>query len=92
MGSLLACKAEFTPLPHNTTRVIIRNPPISWTPGQHVFLSCHSVVPLQSHPFTVASIPEDGVMELLIKSESGGTKRIFKHAEKTHGLSDATTR
>jgi predicted ferric reductase len=90
--SLLACKAEFTPLPHNTTRVVIRNPPISWTPGQHVFLSCHSVVPLQSHPFTIASIPEDGTMEFLIKSESGGTKRFFKHAEKTHSQSLASTR
>jgi predicted ferric reductase len=90
MKSFLACKAEFTPLPHNTTRVIIRNPPISWTPGQHMFLSCHSVVPLQSHPFTVASIPEDGVMEFLIKSESGGTRRFFRHAEKTHSQSDAS--
>jgi hypothetical protein len=92
MKSFLACKAEFTPLPHNTTRVVIRNPPISWTPGQHVFLSCQSVVPLQSHPFTVASIPEDGVMEFLIKSESGGTRRFFKHAEKGHGESDVLKR
>jgi predicted ferric reductase len=90
VNGFLTCKAEFTPLPHNTTRVIIRNPPISWTPGQHVFLSCHSIVPLQSHPFTVASIPEDGVMEFLIKSESGGTRRFFRHAEKMHGLSDAS--
>jgi predicted ferric reductase len=92
MNDFLACKAELTPLPHNTTRVVIRNPPISWSPGQHVFLSCHSVAPLQSHPFTVASIPEDGVMEFLIKSESGGTKRFFKHAEKSHGLPDVVTR
>lgn len=81
-----ACKAEFTPLPHNTTRIVIQNPPISWTPGQHVFLSCHSIVPLQSHPFTIASIPEDGKMEFLVKAETGGTRRFFRHAEKTHGL------
>lgn len=86
MSGFWACKAEFTPLPHQTTRVTIRNPPISWTAGQHVFLSCHSILPLQSHPFTVASIPEDGKMEFLIKSESGGTKRLFRHAEKSHGL------
>jgi hypothetical protein len=90
--SFLTCKADFTPLSHNTTRVVIPNPPISWTPGQHVFLSCHSVAPLQSHPFTIASIPEDGYMEFLIKSESGGTRRFFKHAEKTHDLSNALTR
>lgn len=89
---ILTCKAEFTPLSHNTTRVVIQNPPIKWTPGQHVFLSCHSIVPLQSHPFTVASIPEDGRMEFLIKSESGGTRRFFRHAEKSHRQSEATIR
>ncbi|PVH97956.1 hypothetical protein DM02DRAFT_532115 [Periconia macrospinosa] len=85
-SGLLTCKAEFTPLPHNTTRVVIHNPPINWTPGQHVFLSCQSIVPLQSHPFTIASVPADGRMEFLIKAETGGTRRFFKHAEKTHGL------
>ncbi|KAI4632384.1 uncharacterized protein J4E87_001857 [Alternaria ethzedia] len=87
LSGLWACKAEFTPLPHNTTRITIPNPPISWTPGQHVYLSCHSVVPLQSHPFTVASIPADGKMEFYVKAEKGGTKRLFKHAEKTGSLS-----
>jgi NAD(P)H-flavin reductase len=91
MKSIWACKAEFTPLPHNTTRVVIQNPPISWTPGQHVFLSCHSIAPLQSHPFTVASIPEDGRMEFYIKAEKGGTKRFFHHAEKSRTLSPSST-
>ncbi|KAF2116930.1 hypothetical protein BDV96DRAFT_631182 [Lophiotrema nucula] len=86
MSGLWACKAEFTPLPHKTTRIVIQNPPISWTPGQHVFLSCHSIVPLQTHPFTIASIPEDGRMEFLVKAETGSTKHFLKHAEKTHGL------
>jgi predicted ferric reductase len=85
MSGLWACKAEFTPLSNKTTRIVIRNPPISWTPGQHVFLSCQSVVPLQNHPFTIASIPADGKMEFLVKAESGGTKRFFRHAEQTHG-------
>lgn len=83
MKGLWACKAEFTPLPNNTTRIVVRNPPISWTPGQHVYLSCHSVVPLQSHPFTIASIPEDGKMEFFVKAEKGGTKQFYKHAEKS---------
>ncbi|KAJ4297991.1 ferric-chelate reductase Frp1 [Kalmusia sp. IMI 367209] len=90
MSGVWACKAEFTPLPHKTTRVVIQSPPISWTPGQHVFLSCHSILPLQSHPFTIASIPEDGKMEFLVKAETGGTKRFFKHAEKSHGLPAAS--
>ncbi|KAF2083307.1 hypothetical protein K490DRAFT_19076, partial [Saccharata proteae CBS 121410] len=89
MSGLWACKAKFTPLPHETTRITIDNPPITWTPGQHVFLSCHSVVPLQSHPFTIASIPEDNKMEFLVKSENGGTKRFLKHAEKARLLPTA---
>lgn len=82
MKGLWACKAEFTSLPHNTTRITIRNPPISWNAGQHVFLSCHSVVPLQSHPFTIASIPEDGKIEFYVKAEKGATRKFANHAEK----------
>lgn len=87
---LWACKAEFVPLPHDATRIIIHNPPIRWKPGQHVFLSCQSVVPLQNHPFTIASIPEDGRMEFVIKAEKGGTRRFFRHAEKSHASSTMT--
>jgi NAD(P)H-flavin reductase len=85
-SGLMACRAEFTPLPHKTTRIVIQNPPISWTPGQHVFLSCHSLAPLQNHPFTIASIPEDGKMEFLVKAEAGGTSRFLKYAEKIQAL------
>ncbi|KAJ4358969.1 ferric-chelate reductase Frp1 [Ascochyta clinopodiicola] len=91
-NGLWTCKAEFTPLPHDTTRITIRNPPISWSPGQHVFLSCQGIAPLQNHPFTIASIPEDGKMEFLIKAQSGGTRRFFKHAQKSQGLSDTLSR
>jgi FAD-binding domain/Ferric reductase NAD binding domain len=85
-SGIWACKAEFIPLSHNTTRVTIANPPINWEAGQHVFLSCHSIVPLQSHPFTICSLPEDGKMEFLIKAKRGGTSRFFRHAERNHSL------
>ncbi|KAI9786440.1 MAG: hypothetical protein M1839_006900 [Geoglossum umbratile] len=85
-NGIWACKAEFTPLSHSTTRVTITDPPISWGAGQHVFLSCHSIVPLQSHPFTICSLPEDGKMEFLIKAKRGGTGRFFRHATGNHGL------
>lgn len=81
-----ACKATFEPLRSDMTRIVIRNPPISWSVGQHVLLSCHSIAPFQSHPFTIASIPQDGTMEFLIKSKSGGTKRFFEHAQKHQRL------
>jgi predicted ferric reductase len=86
-----ACKAEFTALSNHTTKVTIYNPPISWKAGQHVFLSCHSIVPLQSHPFTIASLPEDGRMDFLIRSHGGGTKRMFSHASKHHLLPTTST-
>lgn len=89
--SFLTCQAEFTPLPHNITHVVIRNPPIGWSPGQHVFLSCQSVAPLQNHPFTIASIPEDGQMDFFIKAEKGGTRQFFRHAEKMIGVSNQST-
>ncbi|KZM18801.1 ferric-chelate reductase Frp1 [Ascochyta rabiei] len=89
---LWTCKAEFTPLSHDTTRITVTNPPISWCPGQHVFLSCQGIAPLQNHPFTIASIPEDGKMEFLVKAQSGGTRRFFKHAQKSQGLFDKDSR
>lgn len=73
-------KATFTPLPGNVTRISIPGPPFSWQPGQHAFLSCHSVLPLQSHPFTISSIPSDRRLEFLVRAEKGGTKKLFKHA------------
>jgi hypothetical protein len=31
-------------------------------------------------------------MEFLVKAQSGGTRRFFKHAQKSNGLSDTSTR
>lgn len=81
-----ACKATFEPLGPDMTRIIVNNPPINWSVGQHILLSCHTIAPFQSHPFTIASIPQDGKLEFLVKSKTGGTKRIFKHAQKHQGL------
>ena len=79
-----ACKASFTPLSHSTTRITIHHPPLNWKAGQHVFITCPSVVPLQSHPFTIVSLPSDGKMEFLVQSKKGGTRRFYNHAEKHH--------
>lgn len=81
-----ASKATFEPLDAETTRVVISKPPVSWKAGQHVLLSCHTIAPLQSHPFTIASVPSDGRMEFLIKSKNGGTRRYLRYAEKQYGL------
>ena len=85
-----ACRATFEPLASDATRIVISNPPIQWTVGQYMHISCHGIAPLQSHPFTVASIPQDGRMEFLVKSKAGGTKRFFKHA-KNHRMLCSTS-
>ncbi|KAI9670925.1 MAG: hypothetical protein M1817_003810 [Caeruleum heppii] len=77
-----ACEAEMTPLSHNTTRVTINDPTMRWKPGQHVFFSCNSVMPGQSHPFTIASLPSDGKMEFLVHAKKGFTGKVLHHAEK----------
>lgn len=82
MGKFWGLTAEFTPLSNNITRVTIHNPPVSWAPGQHVFLSCQSLAPMQAHPFTIASLPGDGKMEFYIQSKRGGTKKLHHYAEK----------
>jgi hypothetical protein len=47
-----------------------------------MFLACHVVAPLSSHPFTIASLPQDGKIEFVVRAKKGATKRFFKYAEK----------
>ncbi|KAL8969609.1 MAG: hypothetical protein Q9183_001917 [Haloplaca sp. 2 TL-2023] len=82
----LVPKATFEPLTGDTTRITIKNPSIRWKAGQHVFLTCHKLAPLQAHPFTIASIPADGKLDFLVKSKSGGTQNFFRHAENSQSL------
>lgn len=85
-SGIMPSRAKFQLLYGNMTRITIENPPLRWSAGQHVFLTCHALAPLQAHPFTIASIPEDGKLEFLVKSKLGGTKRFFRHAEKSQSL------
>ncbi|KAL9037340.1 MAG: hypothetical protein Q9180_003773 [Flavoplaca navasiana] len=87
----LAPKATFEPLSANTTRITISNPRFKWEAGQHVFLSCHGLAPLQAHPFTIASLPADGKLEFLVKSKSGSTRNFLRHAEDSRGLPPASS-
>jgi len=79
---LWGSRAEFTPLAGGCTKITIRDPPCKWQPGQHVFLTCHSLAPLQAHPFTISSIPSDGKMEFVVQARAGGTKRFQGHAKR----------
>lgn len=89
-GQSWALEASLESLSGGMTKVVIKNPPISWRPGQHLFLACHGISPFQSHPFTIASLPQDGQMEFVIKSKSGYTKRLLGRAERQLALPTAT--
>ncbi|KAF4549984.1 Ferric reductase like transmembrane component-containing protein 11 [Elsinoe fawcettii] len=79
---LWGSRAQFTALPGGCTKITLSEPPCKWQPGQHVFLSCHALAPLQAHPFTISSIPSDGKMEFIVQGRTGGTKRFMRHAER----------
>jgi predicted ferric reductase len=83
-AGLVACRATFESLDEDHTRVTIMNPPITWRAGQHMFLACHTVAPLSSHPFTIASLPSDRKIEFVVRARKGATKRFFKYAEKSY--------
>lgn len=76
----MACRATFIALSDGATLVTILNPTFKWRPGQHAFLHCPSIVPLQSHPFTISSLPSDGKLEFVFRAHQGGTRRLFQHA------------
>lgn len=90
-GQVWANAATLTPLPGNITRVSISQPVINWQPGQHMLVSCHSLVPLQAHPFTASSLPSDGKLEFLVQAQRGGTRHFNKWATKNHLLPTTTT-
>jgi len=83
-NGVLTCRATFEPLDESHTRIAIANPPVTWKAGQHMFLTCHPVAPLTSHPFTIASLPEDGKIEFIVRAKRGATRRFFRYAEKTY--------
>jgi predicted ferric reductase len=78
-SSVFACKAVFHQLSERATRITIQNPPMTWKPGQHAFLSVHSLAPFQAHPFTISSIPSDGYVEFVVRAHRGCTNTIHDH-------------
>lgn len=86
VDTIWANSASFNCLPGGVTKISIEKPAFMWKPGQHVFLSCHSVIPLQSHPFTIASLPSDKKLEFIIKAQRGGTRALLNHAVKSGTL------
>lgn len=49
-----------------------------WVPGSHAFLNIAAIGVHQRHPFTIASIPEDGFIRFIIKKQKGFTASLHK--------------
>lgn len=50
----------------------------NWTPGTHAFLNIPSMGLHQKHPFTIASIPEDGHIRFIVKKQRGFTRSLHQ--------------
>lgn len=77
---ILTCKATFHPLPDRAVRVCIADPPFKWGPGQHTLLALPGLTGLQSHPFSITSLPEDRSLDFVIRAQAGATQKLFSHA------------
>jgi len=83
-SGLVGYKATFEPLDDNHTRITINNPTIRWEAGQHFFLTCHSLAPMTSHPFSIASLPSDRKLDFVVWAQKGATKKFFQYAQKAY--------
>lgn len=77
---ILTCRATFHPLSERATRVSIANPPFRWSPGQHALLTLPSLTGLQSHPFSIITLPSDNTLDFVIRAQTGATHTLFSHA------------
>lgn len=73
--------------------------PLRWSPGQHVYIRFPGVAPLQAHPFTCISLPDENPnmpnrLVLLARVHKGITRKIFdrciRHGETNSGTSSPT--
>ncbi|RDB18550.1 Ferric/cupric reductase transmembrane component 7 [Hypsizygus marmoreus] len=75
--------ATFTLLPDpRMVHVRIPTTTLKWQPGQHYFVRFldMGVHAFTSHPFTVASLPESGALELCVRVREGMTARLAAFA------------
>ena len=85
-GKHLGHLAELQALAGEITVLTVHDVGFSWKAGQHVLLWCPTLGPLESHPFTIANIPDvdrkDGYrkLQLIIRARSGFTRKMFRRA------------
>ena len=89
--------AKLDALGGDITLVIIHDVDFFWKAGQHVLVSCPTLGPLESHPFTISNLPgtdRDNApkrVELIIRARSGFTRRIYQRALSSQGTSATAT-
>lgn len=74
----------------DSVRLVLPNRHMTWKPGQHVFLTLPGVsgLPFESHPMTIANIPErdergrskSNELVFYIRALDGFTKKLYDHA------------
>ncbi|WVQ95851.1 hypothetical protein IAU59_002950 [Kwoniella sp. CBS 9459] len=81
-------RATATLVDEETLKLTIPTLYIKWTPGQHVFIRFSAIRPLESHPFSMATIlrPDEQInsaqnMVFLLKPLSGFTKTLFEDVQ-----------
>jgi ferredoxin-NADP reductase len=77
-------KAVIKMLPDSAVSVRIKAPVRKgqWTAGQHAFIRFLAISPYQTHPFTIASIEEDGEVNFIIKRKAGMTGALYNKVKK----------
>lgn len=91
-GKRLGHLAELQALAGEITAVTVHGVGFSWKAGQHVLLWCPALGPLESHPFTIANIPEGNhekgfdKVQLIIRARSGFTRKLFRRASSSDTL------
>lgn len=74
--------------PDSLRLTLTRRLPLGWRPGQHAFLSFPTIssVPLESHPFTIASIFSEDAryaeqeLVFIIRKREGLTQKLVERA------------
>jgi len=88
-------EATVEALGRHSVRLILPNRHISWRPGQHVYLIIPSIstLPFETHPFTIANIPERDEkggkkgtnLVFYIRAMEGFTRKLYDYAVLNQG-------
>ena len=85
-GKRLGHFAEIQALVGEITVLTVHDVGFAWKAGQHILLWCPTLGPLESHPFTIANVPDhnrgNGLnkVQLIIRARSGFTRKLLRRA------------